>query len=147
MEHPNAEILRAIADGKKMQYRRVIEVLGRKYTSIWYNFDAKDAKDVKDAEACCNLLQPLCAAAGKHEWRAAPKTIKIGQHEVPEPVREPLSRGQKFWVVNPFLGPEEFIWDGCIWAQHALGSGFVHLSEEDAQQYYEALKKSLELTK
>ena len=53
MEHPNAEILRAIADGKKMQYRRVVTGHGRKYTSIWYNFD------VKDAEACCNLLQPL----------------------------------------------------------------------------------------
>ena len=60
MEHPNAEILRAIADGKKIQYRPVVTGNWCKYTRIWYDFD------VKDAEACCNLL-----AAGKHEWRLA----------------------------------------------------------------------------
>ncbi len=141
MGHPNAEILRAIADGKKVQYRRVVTGNGRKYTSIWYNFD------VKDAEACCNLLQPLGKAAGKHEWRLAPKTIKIGQYEVPEPVREPLCRGQKFWVVSPFTGPDSYTWDGDKEDFFALESGFVHLSEEDAQQHYEVLKKLLEVTK
>ena len=141
MEHPNAEILRAIADGKKMQYRWVVTGNGRNYTSIWYNFD------VKDAEACCNLLQPLGKAAGKHEWRLAPKTIKIGQYEVPEPVREPLNRGQKFWVVSPFTGPDSYTWDGDEEDLFALESGFVHLSEEDARQHYEVLKKLLEATK
>ena len=136
MEHPNAEILRAIADGKKMQYRRVIAVLGRKYTSKWYNFD------VKNVEACCNLL-----SAGKHEWRPAHKTIKIAQYEVPEPVREPLCRGQKFWVVSPFTGLDSYTWDGYKEDFFALDSGFVHLSEEDAQQHYEVLKKLLEVTK
>ena len=136
MEHPNAEILRAIADGKKVQYRRVIAVLGRKYTSKWYNFN------VKSVEACCNLL-----AAGKHEWRLAPKTIKIAQYEVPEPVREPLNRGQKFWVVSPFTGLDSYTWYGDKEDFFALESGFVHLSEEDAQQHYEVLKKLLEVTK
>ena len=75
-----------------------------------------------------------------HVYRRKPRTIKIGQHEVPEPVREPLSRGQKFWVVNPFLGPQEFVWDGCTGTQHALKSGFVHLSEEAATRYYNVLK-------
>ena len=141
MEHPNAEILRAIADGKKVQYRRVVTGNGRKYTSIWYNFD------VKDVGACSNLLQPLGKAAGKHEWRLAPKTIKIGQYEVPEPVREPLNPGQKFWVVSPFNGLDSYTWDGDKEDFFALESGFVHLGEQDAQQHYEVLKKLLEVTK
>ena len=136
MEHPNAEILRAIADGKKVQYRRVIAVHGRNYKSIWYNFD------VNNVEACCNLL-----TAGKHEWRLAPKMIKIAQYEVPEPVREPLHRGQKFWVVSPFTGLDSYTWYGDEEDFFALESGFVHLSEEDAQQHYEVLKKLLEVTK
>ena len=78
MEHPNAEILRAIADGKKMQYRRVVTGHGRKYTSIWYNFD------VKDAEACCNLLQPLGKAA------AVPQGWKLVQIELLERIQESL---------------------------------------------------------
>lgn len=73
-------------------------------------------------------------------YRRKPRVIKIAQYEVPEPVREPLNPGQKFWAVNPFLGPREFIWDGCTGTQHALESGFVHLSEEAATQYYEVLK-------
>lgn len=134
MEHIHAEILRAIADGKNIQYRPVVTGNGRKYTSIWYNFD------VNDAEACYNLLCPLGEAAGKHEWRLAPKTIKIGQYEVPEPVREPLCRGQMFWVVSPFRGPDSYTWVGDKEDFFALGSGFVHLSKEAATQYYEALK-------
>ena len=73
-------------------------------------------------------------------YRRKPRMIKIGRHEVPEPVREPLRRGQKFWTVNPFLGPQAFTWLSSPMLQHALESGFVHLSKEDAQQYYEVLK-------
>ncbi len=75
-----------------------------------------------------------------HVYRRKTRTIKIAGYEVPEPVREPLSRGQKFWAVNPFMGPQEFIWDSHIGHQHALESGFVHLSEEAATRYYEVLK-------
>ena len=73
-------------------------------------------------------------------YRRKSRTINIAGYEVPAPVREPLNPGQKFWAVNPFLGPQEFIWDGCTGTQHALESGFVHLSEEAATQYYNVLK-------
>ncbi len=75
-----------------------------------------------------------------HVYRRKTRTIKIAGYEVPEPVRGPLCRGQKYWVVNPLLGPQAFTWLSSSMLQHALESGFVHLSKEDAQQYYEVLK-------
>ena len=75
-----------------------------------------------------------------HVYRRKTRTIKIAGYEVPEPVREPLCRGQKFWVVGPFMGTQAFTWDGDNGDFFALESGFVHLSEEAATQYYEVLK-------
>ena len=79
-----------------------------------------------------------------HAYRRKPQTIKIGEHEVPEPCREPLLRsGQKFWTVNPFTGPQGFTWDGSKEDLYALKNGFVHLTEEAAEAHYEAFKSLL----
>jgi hypothetical protein len=125
MEHVNAEILRAIADGKKVQYRNAV-------TGTWEDLD------VKDVVACMNLLAP-----GKLQWRIAPKTIKIGDIEVPEPCRVTPEVGQKFWTLTPFGGAAHFIWDGTKPCYDALEGGFVHLTEDAARQHYEAIKSLL----
>ena len=129
MEHVNAEILRAIADGKKVQYRNTTS----NKDGTWKDFD-------KNIEACSNLLtgHPVV------EWRVAPKTVKIGDFEVPEPCRVAPEVGQRFWAVNPFSGPQSFLWDGYKGDHYALDSGFVHLTEEAARQHYEAIKSLLE---
>ena len=78
-----------------------------------------------------------------HSYRRNPPTIMLGEHEVPEPCREPLRSGQRFWTVNPFAGPRGFAWDGSEEDLHALESGFVHLTEEAAEKHYEAFKSLL----
>ena len=78
-----------------------------------------------------------------HTYRRKPRSIKIGEHEVPEPCREPLHSGQKFWAVNPFTGPQGFTWDGSKEDFHALESGFVLLTEEAAEKHYKAFKSLL----
>ena len=128
MEHVNAEILRAIADGEKVQYRDTTSV----ENCNWKDFD------VNSIEACWNLLAP-----GEHQWRIAPKTIKIGDIEVPEPCREAPKVGQTCWTVSPFSGALMFAWAGDKGDQYAFDSGFVHLTEEAAQQHYEAIKSLL----
>ena len=133
MEHVNAEILRAIADGKKVQYRLTAINIDGIQRSSWEGFD------VKNVEACCNLLAP-----GTAEWRIAPTTIKIGDVEVQEPCREAPKVGQKFWTVSPFTGVVDFVWDGSKACHQALDGGFVHLTEEAAKQHYEAIKNLLE---
>ena len=77
------------------------------------------------------------------KYRRKPKTILINGYEVPEPCREPLRSGQKFWIVNPFKGPQWFTWDGSKEDFHALESGFVLLTEEAAEKHYEAFKNLL----
>jgi hypothetical protein len=62
MEHVNAEILRAIADGEKVQYRHFSSPLEWK------------SHDNEDTVLCWKLL----AGSDIYEWRIAPKTIKIG---------------------------------------------------------------------
>ena len=74
-----------------------------------------------------------------HSYRRKPRSIMIGEHEVPEP----LHSGQKFWAVNPFTGPQGFTWDGSKEDFHALRGGFVHLTEEAAEKHYEAFKSLL----
>ena len=105
----------------------------KKYNEPWKMWQHSDGDEWFDCTS-----HPAWATA--HVYRRKPRVINIGGYEVPEPVREPLNPGQKFWAVNPFLGPQEFIWDGCAGTQHALDSGFVHLSEEAATKYYNVLK-------
>ena len=126
MEHINAEILRAIADGKKVQYRKC-HPLG------WEPFQ----------NAGTGLCWKLLKGGSRVEWRIAPETIMIGEYEVPEPCREPLRTGQKFWIVSPFTGPQECTWDGSKEVHHALKSGFVLLTEEAAEKHYETFKNLL----
>lgn len=126
MEHVNAEILRAIADGKKVQYRHT--------PSGWEFFHRADS------ETCWKLLRSAI------EWRIAPETIKIGDIEVPEPCREAPEVGQKFWTVSPFTGVVDFVWDGSKPCYDALKGGFVHLTKEAAEQHYEAIKSLLAKT-
>ena len=84
---------------------------------------------------------PLWHEANK--YRRKPQSIMIGEYEVPEPCREVPEPGQKFWAVNPFAGPQGFIWDGSEEDFHALKSGFVLLTEEAAEKHYEAFKNLL----
>ncbi len=132
MEHVNAEILRAIADGKKVQYRYITQEVNWKWVGPWQDFDSSDI------ELCGSLLAP-----DKLRWRIAPETIKIGEYEVPEPCREAPEVGFKFWTLTPFGGAARFTWDGSKACYDALEGGFVHLTEKAARQHYEAIKSLL----
>ena len=127
MEHVNAEILRAIADGEKVQYRNTTTV----ENCNW--------KDFEVSEACSSMLTGTPVL----EWRIAPKAVKIGDFEVPEPCRKVPEIGQKIWVVDPFCHFTEFAWNGNKACHKALNDGFVHLTEEAARQHYEAIKSLL----
>ena len=77
------------------------------------------------------------------KYRRKPRVINIAGYEVPEPCREPLRSGQKFWVVNPFEGPQGYTWECSKEDFHALKNGFVHLTEEAAEKHYKAFKSLL----
>jgi hypothetical protein len=77
------------------------------------------------------------------QYRRKPRTIKIGDIEVSEPCREAPEVGQKVWAIHPVNHVEPFTWYSSKACYDALEGGFVHLTEEAAQQHYEAIKSML----
>ena len=65
MEHVNAEILRAIADGKKVQYRDTTSVESWARNGPWKDFD------VKSIEACFNWCSQAAAELRRQHARIA----------------------------------------------------------------------------
>jgi hypothetical protein len=119
-EHPQADILRAIADGKQIQARHI----GYE-TGVWQT-----------------VAHPLvfigdCA----RELRIKPETININGHEVPEPVWEPLINGERFFMPNlRFDSPVvEHRWTGGTYDIQALERGLIHLTKDAAIAHAEAL--------
>ena len=79
-------------------------------------------------------------------WSDPPKTIRIGEYDVPEPVREPLEDGKEYWGVDPMA--EElawkYKWKNALFCNLRLRRGLIHLTKEAAVIHAKAL---LSLTK
>lgn len=75
--------------------------------------------------------------------RRKAKVIRIGAVEFPEPVREPLTNGEQYFVVALTL-PQYVMtacWCGDTFDANRLKRGLVHLTEEAAKQHAKALIK------
>lgn len=120
-QHPQAEILRAIADGKTVQMRNAL-----RGSQVW-----------TDEPTPFEYLSD-----DRFEWRVKPETININGHEVPRPVREPLTEDQDFYVVavTQIRRPRCFRWnpDSDV-MQSWLKRGLIHLTEAAAIAHAEAL--------
>lgn len=93
--HPHADILRAIAEGRAVQFR---------YTgsSIAPWRDPVDANDT--LQRVINVSLGTNAGGCEYEFRTKPRTITINGHEVPEPLREMPPPGTiVYW---PYFGPD-----------------------------------------
>jgi NADH:ubiquinone oxidoreductase subunit len=78
----------------------------------------------------------------------APRFITINGFEVPEPVREPLETGEKYWVVE--IGSlrhcNNFVWDCDDFDRLALQRGLIHRTQEAAEKHARALLSFTENT-
>ena len=76
-----------------------------------------------------------------YSYRRKPRTITINGIEVPEPVREPLKEGQRFYAVEN-TAPSGSIyckWDNRQLYHDLLKRGFIHLTKEAAVLHAKAL--------
>lgn len=76
------------------------------------------------------------------KYRRKPRTIRIGEIEVTEPVREPLQNGEQYFVPAIEWGDEDTNstrWDGDSTDRCLLKQGMVHLTEEAALAHAKAL--------
>jgi hypothetical protein len=121
--HPQAELLRAIADGQQMQ----------EFKSNWIDRTPNEAlESISD---------------GVREVRIKPTpTIMIGDMEVPEPMRVAPLVGTQFWLCSSTsLHPSEdhFEWEGMELQREWLKRGLLHATEQGARQMLAALVKQL----
>ena len=79
-------------------------------------------------------------------WSDPPKTIRIGEYDVPEPVREPLEKDTEYWIAHFSLEglANRFKWYSDKFDNRVLKNGLIHLTKEDAVIHAKAL---LSLTK
>ena len=74
----------------------------------------------------------------KHE---PPKTIRIGEYDVPEPVREPLEDDKEYWGVDPTATELawSYKWNNAGFCNLMLRRGLIHLTKEAAVIHAKAL--------
>ena len=125
MEHKYADILRAMADDKDVKLQRT-HVGG----TLWECINAS-----------CALGMIL---TGHGELiRIAPKTICIGDMDVPEPMRVAPAVGTPYWCMN-FYSEEmaaSISWKNEESYHRLLKLGICHLKEADCRTHAEALIK------
>ena len=74
-------------------------------------------------------------------WSDPPKTIRIGEYDVPEPVREPLEKDTEYWIASFLLTElaDNFKWDSDKFDNLVLKNGLIHLTKEAAVIHTKAL--------
>ncbi|SPL72016.1 hypothetical protein [Acinetobacter stercoris] len=81
-----------------------------------------------------------CDVFDAYEFQIKPRIVKIGDIEVAEPIKEPLSKGQQYFV--PSLLTEKLAnqlkWKNSAIDKTLLERGLIHLTEQDAINHAQA---------
>lgn len=121
-QHPYAEILRAIADGKEVQWQCD--------SGYWINQGAAST-----LEEISNEELPA------DRYRIKPRTINMNGREVPEPVREAPKRDKHYFV--PGVAEEHFYrettWSDDRFDHLRLQRGIIHLTRDAAIAHAKAM--------
>jgi hypothetical protein len=74
-------------------------------------------------------------------YRRKPRTIRIGEHEVPEPERNAPEEDQGYYVpvTHDINMLQKYRWENEPFDQRCLARGLVHLTEEAAIAHSRAL--------
>ena len=123
-QHPDAEILRAIADGHKIQRNNA----GTGWTDESLEVILHD------------IANGVALRAGR--YRIKPRTIKVGRHTVPAPLRVEPACGGTVYLVNLHEedGVTELEWSASpMTMRRYLYRGMLHLSRKAAQEHFNAL--------
>lgn len=124
--HPYADILRAIADGHEIEYSADSQ-------SRWVGRSHKNVLKMLSFEHS--------AVPAPEQFRIKPRTIRIGEFDVPEPLRVAPDYGSYYWSPNPWLesGVDQILWDDDDQDVRALSAGWCHSTYEAAEQHARAL--------
>ena len=130
--HPHAELM--------MEYAKIAQTTDKPWTHF----------EVRQNDSCVwEAIYVPVPFYDNMEYRLKPeppKTIRIGEYDVPEPVHEPLEDDKEYWGADPTA--KELVWN-CKWNNAVfcnlmLRRGLIHLTKEAAVIHAKAL---LSLTK
>lgn len=118
------ETLRAIADGKKLEYK-------------WYTNDRWSRFDPLHNDVYIDSV-----VSGKYNFRLAQEMITINGVSFPKPESEPLV-DRAYYYANPMIRDLHTVayWRGDGVDMLLLARGLVHLSKENAIAHAKALVK------
>ena len=125
--HPHAELM--------MEYAKIAQTTDEPWTHF----------ELRQNDSCVweAIHLPVCFYSHM-EYRLKPeppKTIRIGEYDVPEPVREPLEKDTEYWIAHFSLEElaNRFKWYSDKFDNRVLKNGLIHLTKEDAVIHAKAL--------
>lgn len=75
------------------------------------------------------------------EYRIKPKTIKVNGFDVPEPVRNPLNKGDMYYMPNTYSERfyRKFTWMNDMDDKRSLERNLIHMTEKAAVAHAKAM--------
>ena len=125
--HPHAELM--------MEYAKIAQTTDEPWTHF----------ELRQNDSCVWEAIHLPLRFYSHvEYRLKPdppKTIRIGEYDVPEPVREPLEKDTEYWIAHFSLVGlvDDFKWCNDNFDKRVLKNGLIHLTKEAAVIHAKAL--------
>lgn len=128
-EHPNATMLRWIADGEEIQFKHA------KY---------EDWQPSTTSRILTDIGRNFNFEAAGYTHRIKPKTIRIGKYDVAEPMKEKPAYDTEYWTLNQINEPVcSYTWGDDDCDQQFLSTGLCWLNKEDAELAAKAIKELL----
>ena len=125
-EHPQAYLLRWIADGEAIERSYITE-------DNWVYLST------------FAVLQDMMNDISCKKYRIKPKTIRIGKYDIAEPMREAPASGTDYWTLNQMSGSPvcNYLWRNVGVDKQFVANGMCWLKKEDAELAAKAIKKLL----
>lgn len=123
--HKHADLMAKAAKIAKtdMEWWRHFEVLAKGTTDNWYQLNSES----------------VFHHDGIYRFVPQPGTIKIGDYDVPEPVREVPDDKVSLWVADTAHGAMLLTWKGCETDMRMFNCGILHLTKKAAEGHIAAL--------
>ena len=126
MTHPYSNILKAVAEGKAVQWLEANADPG--IPDVWADITAEEALAAVTAETYA-----------PEDMRVKPDTVIINGHEVLAPLREAPACGTEYYHVSRSKSFTKYVWRNSVMDYNFLDMGVVFLSKEDAAAYVKAM--------
>ena len=136
MTHPYSIILKAVAEGKTIQFlKAIVWPQWPTHSGVWTDITAEEALAAVTAETYT-----------PEDMREKPDTVMINGHEVLAPLRSAPACGTEYYHASRSKTALKYVWAGSAMDYNFLDMGVVFLSKEDSAAYVKAMFNPEQIT-